>query len=133
MAGVLIVDDEKNNVDILSLIVSQAGCEPIVAYNGKQALNAIVANQPDLIFLDFMMPGIDGIETLRCIRALPEGKLLPVFIITASNDKWAEEQAMAAGATGFLSKPLDLNTLLTLIEEHAHKEGVIIDAARLLT
>ena len=124
MARVLIVDDEKCNVGILSLVVSNMGHEPIEAYSGKHAINIVATKQPNLVLLDFMMPGINGVETLRYIRDLPHGKSLPIFIITASQDQLVEERARNIGATGFLKKPFDLNTLKGLIEEHCNKEHV---------
>jgi len=124
VARILIVDDEKCNIGILSLVVSNLGHEPIKAYSGKHAINIITTEQPSLVLLDFMMPGINGVETLRHIRDLPYGKSLPIFIITASQDQSVEELARSIGATGFLKKPFDLNTLKVLIEEHCNKGPV---------
>jgi len=124
MAQILIVDDEKCNVGILSLVVTNLGHEPIEAYSGKHAINIVATKQPNLVLLDFMMPGINGVETLRHIRDLPYGKSLPIFIITASQDLSIEEHARSIGATGFLKKPFDLNTLKVLIEEHCDKGPV---------
>ncbi|MEE8569167.1 MAG: response regulator [Anaerolineales bacterium] len=121
MARILIVDDEKCNIGILSLVVSNMGHEPIKAYSGKHAINIVTTKQPSLVLLDFMMPGINGVETLRHIRDLPSGKSLPIFIITASQDQSVEERVRSIGATGFLKKPFDLNTLKGLIEEHCNK------------
>lgn len=100
------------------------GHEPIKAYSGKHAINIVATKQPNLVLLDFMMPGINGVETLRNIRDLPHGKSLPIFIITASQDQSIEEHARSIGATGFLKKPFDLNTLKVLIEEHCNKGPV---------
>lgn len=124
MARILIVDDEKCNVGILSLVVSNMGHEPIKAYSGEHAIKIISTKQLNLVLLDFMMPGINGVETLRNIRDLPYGKSLPIFIITASQDQLVEEHARSIGATGFLKKPFDLNTLKVLIDEHCNKTGV---------
>lgn len=122
MAYILIVDDEKCNVGILSLVVASLGHESIEAYSGKHAIKIVATKQPNLVLLDFMMPGINGIETLRHIRDLPDGKSLPIFIITASQDRSVEEHAKSAGATGFLKKPFDLNTLKVVIEEHCNEQ-----------
>ena len=124
MAQILIVDDEKSNVGILSLVVSNMGHEPIKAYSGKHAINIVATKQPNLVLLDFMMPGINGVETLRHIRDMPNGKSLPIFIITASQDLSVEERVRSIGATGFLKKPFDLNSLKVLIEEHCNIEPV---------
>ena len=124
MARILIVDDEKSNVGILSLVVSNMGHEPLKAYSGKHAIDIVATQQPKLVLLDFMMPGINGVETLHRIRDLPHGKSLPIFIITASQDQSIEERVRSIGVTGFLKKPFDLNSLKVLIEEHCNKEHV---------
>lgn len=123
MARILIVDDEQCNVGILSLVVSQLGHEAIEAYSGQQALNLVSVNPPDLILLDYMMPGIDGLETLQRIRSIPGGEMIPVFLITASQGHNLQAGAIENRMSGFLRKPLGLDTVKALIEEHCQAES----------
>jgi two-component system chemotaxis response regulator CheY len=122
MARVLIVDDEKCNAGILSLVVTQLGHEPIEAYSGQHAIDSFSEYQPDLILLDYMMPGINGLMTLHQIRQLPGGKRPAALLITASQLRSVEEEAKSVGVVGFLRKPLNLNTLKALIDEHCGEE-----------
>jgi CheY-like chemotaxis protein len=122
MARVLIVDDEKCNAGILSLVVSQLGHDPIEAYSGQQAIDNFTTHKPDLILLDYMMPGINGIMTLQKIRQLPGGKKPAALLITASQLRSVEEEAKSVGVVGLLRKPLNLNSLKALIEEHCGKK-----------
>jgi CheY-like chemotaxis protein len=122
MARVLVVDDEKCNAGILSLVVSQLGHEPIEAYSGQQAIDSFAEHQPDLILLDYMMPGINGLMTLEQIRQMPGGKRPAALLITASQLRSVEEEAKSVGVVGFLRKPLDLNSLKVLIDEHCGEE-----------
>jgi CheY-like chemotaxis protein len=122
MAKVLIVDDEKCNAGILSLVVSQLGHDPIEAYSGQQAVETFTKHQPDLILLDYMMPGINGLMTLQQIRQLPGGKKAAALLITASQLHSVEEEAKNIGVSGFLRKPLNLDSLKTLIQKHCGTE-----------
>ena len=122
MAKVLIVDDEKCNAGILSLVVSQLGHDPVEVYSGQQAVETFSEHQPDLILLDYMMPGINGLMTLQQIRQLPGGKKPAVLLITASQLHSVEEEAKSVGVSGFLRKPLNLDSLKSLIQEHCGTE-----------
>jgi len=122
MARVLIVDDEKFNAGILSLVVTQLGHEPIEVYSGQQAIDSFADHQPDLILLDYMMPGINGLMALQQIRQLPGGKKPAALLITASQLRSVEEEAKSVGVVGLLRKPFNLNSLKALIEEHCGAE-----------
>jgi CheY-like chemotaxis protein len=118
MARVLIVDDDRTLVDLLSQIVSIAGHSPVGAYSGQQALD-LVASQPfDLMLLDLMMPVLDGFETLRLLRASPQGRNLPVVVVTAMPDPDIDQRVAAAGGNACLRKPVEFDTLEKAIEAH---------------
>jgi sigma-B regulation protein RsbU (phosphoserine phosphatase) len=117
MARVLIVDDDQMTVEMLGMAVGLFGHEPWQALSGQQALEIIAARCPDVVLLDLMMPGMDGHETLRRVRAMPGMAQLPVFVVTASADRDLEEGVIAIGATAFVRKPVDLDTLAKLIEQ----------------
>jgi CheY-like chemotaxis protein len=104
---VLIVDDESIMVSVLQRHVSNAGYEFEVASNGQEALERIESSMPDLVLLDLMMPGINGFETCRRIRAGEKTKKLPVIIITALRSDTDSADAVACGANEFIVKPID--------------------------
>ncbi len=116
---VLIVDDSHETVGLLSLMVLELGHEPINAYSGEQALDLLLVNEVDIVLLDYMMPGLDGLETLAHIRAISGMEVLPVFIVTASEDESVEEKAREAGANGYLKKPVGMAELRRILAPEA--------------
>lgn len=118
MAQVMIVDDQINTAKMLSMAVTVLGHEPLELYRGEDAVEMLRSSQPDFILLDFMMPGMNGLRTLEEMRTIPNGKHVPIFLLTAAQDHYLEEQANAAGATGFLPKPLNLKILETILRKN---------------
>lgn len=104
---VLIVDDESIMVSVLQRHVSNAGYESISASNGQEALEKIEKEEPDLVLLDLVMPGMNGFETCRRIRENEKTKKLPVLIITALRGQADSTAAAASGANDFIVKPID--------------------------
>jgi len=118
MARVLIVDDVRETVELISMAVSHLGHQPIGTHSAEAAMDQLQQDTPDLILMDFMMPGRDGLETLRDIRSLPAGKSIPVLFSTASSDRVLEERVLAAGGNGLLHKPLGLSELDRAIKRY---------------
>ena len=106
-ATILIVDDEPRNVKLLETLLNAEGHFTISASGGQEALERAIADQPDLILLDIMMPGMDGFEVVAKLKADPRTKPVPVIMVTALNDRTSKLRALEAGAEEFLSKPVD--------------------------
>ncbi len=104
---VLIVDDESIMVTVLHRHVTNAGYDFDVASNGQEALDKIQHEIPDLVLLDLMMPGMNGFETCRRVRANEKTKKLPVIIVTALHSDTDSADARACGANEFIVKPVD--------------------------
>lgn len=117
MAQVMIVDDQINTANMLSMAVTVLGHEPLELHRGEDAVEMLRSVQPDFILLDFMMPGMNGLRTLEEMRTIPNGEQVPIFLLTAAKDHYLEEQAKEAGATGFLPKPLNLDILETILRK----------------
>ena len=111
---ILVVDDLEQNIKLLEAILAPRAYTVIEATSGEEALAAIVNERPDLVLLDVVMPGIDGYETCRRIRADPSTRLLPVIMVTASGDE-EKVQAIESGADDFVQKPLDQPELLARV------------------
>jgi len=109
---ILIVDDESSARAALELLLKREGFEVKCATNGESALVECAAFRPDLILLDIVMPGMDGFEVCRRIKATPEGRLTPVVLITGLSATEDRIKGINAGADDFLSKPIDINELL---------------------
>ena len=112
---ILIVDDEPLNVDYLEQELESLGFTTDTAANGLEALERVAAAPPDLVLLDVMMPGMDGITALRVLKEDPETRLIPVVLMTALNSVEDRVRGIEAGADDFLSKPVDERELLARI------------------
>lgn len=103
---VLVVDDEISLVHLCQLILEDAGYEVRGAISGKEALRLIHEEVPDLVLLDVMMPGMDGIELCRVLRGRPDTAALPILILSARGDAKSVMSGMDAGASDYLPKPI---------------------------
>ena len=102
---VLLAEDEPNIVESLTFLLERAGFEVAFEANGQLALDAALANPPDVMILDVMLPGLDGLEVLRRLRADTRGESLPVLILTAKGQREDRERALNSGANLFITKP----------------------------
>jgi len=119
MAEVLIVDDNLPMVEMLATVLELLGHTARPAFSGEQALGEIVGRCPDIVLLDWMMPGIDGCETLRRLRRIPGCDSLPVVVVTAAPDRELDAKVELAGGNACLRKPIDMDTLAGLIDFYA--------------
>ena len=113
---VLLVDDDVRNIFALASALEQKGLQVEIGRNGFEALSKL-AEVPDidLVLMDVMMPGMDGLEATRRIRANPKFAQLPVIAVTAKAMKDDQEQCRRAGANDYLAKPIDLDRLFSLM------------------
>ena len=107
MAVVLVVDDGLANRELVQAYLSGLDCEVRLAADGASALEQIQQEPPDLVLLDVQMPGMDGYEVCRRIKAGPGGRLLPVVMITALNQTDDRVRALESGADDFMAKPVE--------------------------
>ncbi|MED1470733.1 response regulator [Bacillus salipaludis] len=114
---ILIVDDDIRNVYALTIALEENGMEVIVAENGREGIE-VLKNSPDtdLILMDIMMPEMDGFEAMRKIRQTSEFKTLPIIALTAKAMKRSREECLEAGATDYISKPINLDQLFSLMQ-----------------
>jgi DNA-binding response OmpR family regulator len=112
MTRVLVIDDSELIREAATIALQMAGWEPAVAPDGEAGVRAAASAPPDGVLLDVEMPGIDGVETLRRLRADPRTADVPVAFLTASGDEPAERDALlAAGADAVIAKPFQLPEL----------------------
>ena len=112
---ILVVDDEPFNVEYLDQELTDRGYTVETAHDGNEALAKVDAAPPDLILLDVLMPGIDGIEVCRRLKDDEGTRLIPVIIMTALTDQESRTRGVEAGADDFLSKPVDDRELFARI------------------
>ena len=137
---VLVVDDRESNRELLQGRLDDLGYEVTEAKDGIEALDAVAADEPDLILLDVDMPRMDGITVCERLKAHPVLRLIPIVILTASSDRETKLRGLAAGADDYLSKPFDAKELLirtkVLLRQRALNqrldatEGVLFALAR---
>ncbi len=118
---ILVVEDDVRNIFALSSLLEPKGAVVQIARNGREALEALTASSArgaepiDLVLMDIMMPEMDGLTAMREIRKRPEWKKLPIIALTAKAMRDDQERCLAAGASDYIAKPLDVEKLLSLV------------------
>ena len=113
---ILIVDDDVRNIFALTAVLEPRGATVLFAENGRRGIE-VLENSPDvdLVLMDLMMPELDGYETTRAVRAMPEFRELPIVALTAKAMRGDREKSLAAGASEYITKPVDVDRLLTVM------------------
>ena len=113
---ILIVDDDVRNVYALTSALEDRGIEVLTAENGRQGVE-VLQKQPgiDLVLMDIMMPDMDGYETTRAIRKIEGFRELPIIALTAKAMRGDREKSLAAGASDYITKPVEINQLMSLM------------------
>jgi CheY-like chemotaxis protein len=114
---ILIVDDEPDILDVVQFRLSRKGYEVILAVNGREALEKINQQKPDLVFLDYRMPFLNGLEVCKRIKENESSKSTPVIILTASLAVVTDEELSQVHADGRLVKPFEPEELFRIIEK----------------
>jgi CheY-like chemotaxis protein len=125
---VLVVDDDIRNTYALSKALTDAGLEVVMAENGKMALDKLEEDGAiDLVLMDVMMPIMDGYEATRAIRQKPEFEQLPIISLTAKAMPEDRAKSLAAGANDYLTKPVDIEKLLSIIHVWLYKQHQVAE------
>lgn len=114
--SILIVDDEPNNFAVIAAQLSDCDYQIHYASSGQQALSSLDIYNPDLILLDVMMPGINGIQVCQQIKAMPKWQAIPIVMVTALSSKSDLAKCLDAGADDFISKPVNPEELRARIK-----------------
>jgi CheY-like chemotaxis protein len=119
---VLIVDDDVRNVFALTSVFERHGMHVVFAENGRDGVEAL-RRHPDvsLVLMDIMMPEMDGYEATRTVREMPEFERLPIVALTAKAMKGDREKSIASGASDYITKPVDVEQLLSLMRVWLHR------------
>ena len=112
---ILVVDDQPQNVELLEAYLVPQGYEIVKAVNGDEALGKISGNQIDVVLMDAMMPGMDGFDVTRRLKSLEDTRDIPIVMVTCLNAVLDRVKALEAGASDFLSKPVDKAELLATV------------------
>jgi two-component system alkaline phosphatase synthesis response regulator PhoP len=131
---VLLVDDEADIVELLKYNLEREGYLVTTALNGRDALKAAKQTRPDLIVLDIMMPGMDGVEVCQQLRQLPEFKNTLITFLTARSEDYSQIAGFDAGADDYITKPVRPKVFISKVKAllkrsgHDRPEGQVLEA-----
>lgn len=113
--SILLVDDNEQNLELMTAYIEELGCEVRLARDGVEALEQVAAQKPDLILLDVMMPRMSGFQVCKKLKSEDGTKEIPIVMVTALSEVSDVEHAVDVGADDFLSKPVNRLELLTRV------------------
>ncbi len=120
---ILIVEDEQNIVDILSFNLSREGYDTLEAYDGPTGLQLALENDPDLILLDLMLPGMDGFDVCRRVRE--SGSSIPIIMLTAREEEADKVMGLELGADDYITKPFSMRELLARVKANIRRVAMV--------
>jgi len=109
---ILLVEDNPVNRRLAEFLLRSQGYQVRAATNAQEAFDTIKAERPDLILMDVQLPGMDGLEATRKLKAEPTTRDIPVVAVTSYAMKGDREKALAAGCSGYITKPIDKDTFV---------------------
>jgi CheY-like chemotaxis protein len=112
---ILVVDDNQTNLKLVTYLLSTKGYDVQTAGDATSAMASLRAQRPRLILMDLQLPGLDGLELSRRLKADPETRDITILAVTAYAMKGDEERALAAGCDGYIAKPIDTRTLPNVV------------------
>jgi two-component system cell cycle response regulator len=122
--NVLVVDDDRNAVDILNRLLSKEGFAVKCAHGGREAVEIATNNPIDIILLDVMMPDMDGFQVCEALRKNPRTAEIPVILLTAKDDMETRVVGMRLGVSEFLTKPINKTELFARLRAQMHQRGI---------
>jgi two-component system cell cycle response regulator DivK len=125
MAGdlILVVEDNEKNLKLFRDVLQAMGYRTLEAATGGQALELAARHGPDLVLMDIQLPDVDGVEALDRLRADERTASIPVLAVTAQAMRGDCERFLRAGFDAYLSKPVDISELVSVVEEHCRGTG----------
>lgn len=118
---ILVVDDNPTNLKLASAVLQADGHQVVQATDAEQAQALLVEKVPDLILMDIALPGMDGLELTRLIKADPRLRHVPVIALTAFAMKGDDQKAREAGCDGYITKPIDTRAMPALVRQVLHQ------------
>jgi two-component system cell cycle response regulator DivK len=121
---ILIIDDNPVNMKLIRVLLAGEGYDVRTASDATEALSALSEFRPGLILMDIQLPGIDGLELTRRLKAQPLTRDIPILGLTAYAMKGDEERILAAGCDGYIPKPINTRTLPNFIKGYLQREAI---------
>lgn len=117
---VMVIDDSNTIRRSAEIFLNQAGCQVILAQDGFDALSKITDHEPDVVFVDIMMPRLDGYQTCSLIKRNAKYRATPVIMLSSKDGLFDRARGRMVGSDEYLTKPFTKDTLLSAVREHAH-------------
>ncbi|MDD2201953.1 MAG: response regulator transcription factor [Firmicutes bacterium] len=121
---VLVVDDEASIVELIRFNLEKEGYEVVEAYDGVEALRVVRAESPDLIILDLMLPGIDGIEVCQAVR---RESSVPIIMLTAKGEEFDKVLGLSVGADDYVTKPFSIRELVARVKAVLRRQNMNLE------
>lgn len=121
---ILVVDDEQHIVELLQFNLEQAGYQVYTALSGEEAVKTCEARLPDLVLLDLMLPGIDGLEVCRQLKKNPQTSAIPIIMLTAKGDEIDKVLGLELGADDYIVKPFGIRETLARVKALLRRSNV---------
>jgi CheY-like chemotaxis protein len=115
---ILVIEDNEQNLYLVTFILEKHGCRVLQARSGDEGLRLAEMSEPDLILLDIQLPVMDGYAVARALRQKQALARIPIIAVTSFAMPGDREQALAAGCTGYIEKPIDPDTFITQVNQH---------------
>ena len=117
MTTALVIEDNENNMELITFILNTNGVETVMAKNGQEGIEMALSLKPDFIILDIQLPDIDGTEVLELLRATEVGKIIPVIAMTSYAMAGDREKLLKVGCNGYIEKPIDPENVMAQIQQ----------------
>lgn len=114
---IMTADDSASMRQMISFTLKQAGYDVVEAEHGKDALGKLGGSPVDMLITDLNMPVMDGLELIRQVRTLPQGKYIPIVMLTTESQAEKKQEGKAAGATGWIVKPFTPEQLVAVVKK----------------
>jgi DNA-binding response OmpR family regulator len=114
---ILVTDDEEYLIELLDVNLRPAGFEVLKAYDGEEGLNKAITERPDLMILDVRMPGMDGYEVCRRLKANDTTKDIPILMLSAYVQEADIKKGLSVGAVAYLKKPFNVQDLIRAVKQ----------------
>jgi two-component system cell cycle response regulator len=109
--NILLVEDDLTDMKLLSAVLQSGGHRVLGKGSAEEAVEEIKARRPEVILLDLKLPGMDGLDLARRLKADPETRHIPIIAITAAREKFSKDEALAAGCDAYITKPVNTRNL----------------------
>lgn len=123
MKRILVVEDNERNMYLITFILEKMGHRVLRAVTGEEGVEVAETERPDLILMDIQLPGIDGLEATKRIRASAAAREIPIVAVTSFAMTGDRERLLAAGCNGYIEKPIDPETIMDQIASFLLGEG----------